>query len=80
MKGNIKFDFRLTNKGLNGQVDVNKIDFKLIPLANMPVSVTSGKLTMDSKNIDVQDFKGYYDNRIANVIEMSGKVNDYTKK
>ena len=80
LKGNIKFDFRLTNKGLNGQVDVNKIDFKLIPLANMPVSVTSGKLTMDSKNIDVQDFKGYYDNRIANVIEMSGKVNDYTKK
>ena len=80
LKGNIKFDFNLTNKGMDGQIDVNRIDFKLIPLANMPVSVTNGKLTMDSKNIDIQGFKGYYDNRIKNVIEMSGKVKDYTKK
>ncbi len=80
LNGNIKFDFKFNKKGLNGTVNANKINFKLIPLANMPVSVTGGNLTLDSNNIDIQGFKGYYDNRLANKIEMSGSVKDYTKK
>lgn len=80
LKGNIKFNFDFTKKGINGTVGVNKIDFKLIPLANMPISVTDGSLTLDSNNIDIKGFKGFYDNRIANKVEMSGVVKDYTKK
>ena len=80
LKGNIKFNFDFTKKGMNGTVGVNKIDFKLIPLANMPISVTDGSLTLDSNNIDIKGFKGFYDNRIANKVEMSGVVKDYTKK
>ena len=80
LKGNIKFNFDFTKKGMNGTVGVNKIDFKLIPLANTPISVTDGSLTLDSNNIDIKGFKGFYDNRIANKVEMSGVVKDYTKK
>ena len=80
LKGNIKFNFDFTKRGMNGTVGVNKIDFKLIPLANMPISVTDGSLTLDSNNIDIKGFKGFYDNRIANKVEMSGVVKDYTKK
>ena len=80
LKGNIKFNFDFTKKGMNGTVGVNKIDFKLIPLANMPISVTDGSLTLDSNNIDIKGFKVFYDNRIANKVEMSGVVKDYTKK
>ncbi len=80
LNGNIRFDFNFNKKGMKGEVNTNKINFKLIPLANMPVTVTDGKLILDSNNIDIQGFKGHYNNKLANKIEMSGKVTDYTKK
>ncbi len=80
LNGNIKFDINFNKKGIKGTVNTNKINFKLIPLSNMPVTVTSGDLTLDSNNIDIKGFKGFYDNRLANKIEMSGSVKDYTQK
>lgn len=80
LTGRIRFNFKFTDKNMNGEVNVKNINFKLIPVVNLPVSVTSGKLIFDSKNIKIENFKGFYDNRKANKVELSGKVEDYTKK
>ena len=69
----------MTNKGLNGTVKANRITSKLVPLADIPFTMTKGVITLDDKNIQVKDIEGYYGSKSSNKISMYGDVKDYAK-
>lgn len=77
LDGNFDFDVDVNSKGIGGKVNLNKLSFKLIPLANLPVILNSGKITFDSNNVDLKDFKGFYDGKSYNKIDFLGTVKDY---
>jgi len=77
--GNFDFNANITNKNLNGKVNLNKLSFKLIPLANLPVLLNGGKVTFNSKDVKLNGFKGYYNNKLSNKMTFDGTVKDYMK-
>ncbi len=79
LKGDFNFNIRLTKKDLNGIVNLNKISCKLIPVDNIPLMLEKGQIVMGKNDIIVKDFKGYYNNKKENSIEMEGTVKDYLK-
>ena len=79
LKGDFNFNIRLTKKDLNGIVNLNKISCKLIPVDNIPLMLEKGQIVMGKNDIVVKDFKGYYNNKKENSIEMEGTVKDYLK-
>ena len=79
LDGNFDFDVNLKSKGMNGKVNLNKLSFKLNPLAKLPVIIENGKITFDSNNVNIKDFKGYYDGKRHNKIDFEGTVKDYLK-
>ena len=79
MKGDFNFNITLTDKDINGLMKVNRLSADLIPVANLPLTVTKGSIIFDSKNIDLKDFAGFYGSNAKNNVEMSGKVADYAK-
>ncbi len=79
LNGDFDFGIKLNNNGLNGQVKLNKVSTKLIPLNNLPVTMTNGEIKLDDKNIVLSEFKGYYDNKQSNAFHFNGNVNDYLK-
>ncbi len=78
--GDFNFKIDITEKDLNGYLKVNKIGSKLIPLADIPLNLTNGLLTINSKDIEFKDFKGYYGNNSRNIVNMNGFVKDYSTK
>ena len=44
---------------MNGTVDLNKLSFKLIPFADLPVLLNHGKVSFNDKKIYLKEFKGY---------------------
>ncbi len=79
LNGDFDFGIKLNNEGLDGQVKLNKVVTKLIPLNNLPVTMTGGNIKLDEKDIVLSEFKGYYDNRQTNTFSFNGNVNDYLK-
>ena len=79
IKGNFDFKFKLTPKGLNGDISLRHLCFLLIPIENVPVHLHSGKVLVDTKNIYLKGFSGYYGTRPVNTMKFSGKIDDYTK-
>ena len=79
LKGDFNFNIKLTKNDLNGVVNLNKISCKLIPVDNIPLMLEKGQIVMGKKDIVVKDFKGYYNNKKENSIEMEGTVKDYLK-
>lgn len=78
-KGDFNFNITMTDKDMNGLMKVNKISADLTPVANLPMTVTNGLISFNSKDIDLKDFKGYYGIHSQNKVEMFGKVADYMK-
>lgn len=79
IKGNFDFRFHITNTSLNGKLHVNKAELKVLPLKSLPLTVESGDVIVGTKNIQLRDFRGYYDYRKNSSVKMDGVVNDYTK-
>ena len=79
LAGDFDFNFNVTNKDLNGSIKLNKISAKLIPLANLPFTLTSGYAKINSKDINLSDFEGWYGSNKINKIQMYGNVKNYTK-
>lgn len=79
LNGSFNFNLNLSNKGIQGNINVNKINAKLIPVANLPFTVTKGLIKIDPKNIEIKDIKGFYGSRKANNIDISGTVKNYMK-
>ncbi|MBQ3311767.1 hypothetical protein IJG72_06790 [bacterium] len=77
--GTFNFNINLSNKDLNGDVDINKVNLKLIPLANIPITLTKGKIKLNKNDIKISNVNGYYGSKITNKFECFGDVKDYTK-
>ena len=77
--GNFDFNINASNKGINGQVDLNRLSFKLVPFSNLPILLNQGKVSFDNNNIHLKDFKGYYNGKSSNKMDFEGSVKDYLK-
>lgn len=79
LNGGFKFNFNLKNDGINGKVKIKKINAKLIPVANLPFTITNGSIDIDPKNIKINDIEGYYGKSKINDIDINGTIKNYTK-
>lgn len=77
--GSFDFNIKVTNKSMNGTINIDKASLKIVPLANLPVLVNQGKVYFDSNNVTLKGFKGYYNNKPSNKMDFSGTVKDYLK-
>lgn len=79
IKGSVDFKVRLKDGAFSGKINANTVDFKIIPLLNMPVKITKGFVDIGEKDIEFKDFEGYYNNKISNKLLMKGTAKDYQK-
>lgn len=79
IKGLFDFDFHLDNKGQNGNIDIKKVNLGLVPIDNIPLTVTKGNIKITNNDIFLNDFVGHYDKRPNNDIKLTGTVKDYMK-
>lgn len=80
LSGGFSFDVKMTEKSFGAVVKVNKIIGKLVPLANIPLTITKGSIIIDSANIAVNDFDGFYGSSEKNKVKLFGNVFDYAVK
>ena len=75
------FDFKLNikNNNFDGNINLNRIDFKVLPVDALPVTLTKGNIYLDTKEVKLDDFEGYYDNNSQNKMNFKGIVKDYLK-
>lgn len=79
INGDFDFRVKITEKSFSGNAKINRCSALLAPLANMPVLVTNGDIIIKEKDIDLKNFKGYYDNKPTNEVTFDGIVKDYMK-
>lgn len=79
LKGSFNINVKLSNNDLKGVVNLNKISCKIVPLSNIPLLLQKGKIAMTKNEITLSDFKGFYNNKQANKVEMNGSVKDYLR-
>ena len=79
LNGSFNFNINLNNKGIKGEIKVNKINAKLIPVANLPFTMTKGLIKIGYKDIEIKDVKGFYGSKKSNNIDISGTVKNYMK-
>lgn len=76
--GNFDFDIRIDNKNINGNINSHNVRFKVIPVANLPVSVNRGSIKIDNDKISLNDFSGVYGTSLYNKFLLNGDIKDYT--
>ena len=79
IKGSFDFDLFLDNNSQGGTIDIKEISLGLLPVDNIPVKVTDGKIKLTSNDIFLSDFVGYYEKHKKNTLLMSGSIKDYMK-
>ncbi len=75
--GNFNFNIDANNSDIKGDIKLNKLTFKLIPLANIPVELTQGNVKFDNDKITLKNFKGHYNYQKSNEMDFEGNVTDY---
>lgn len=79
INGDFDFNINLSNKGMNGDIILNKASMLILPLNNLPVTLNSGNIALTSNDITLKDFNGFYGKNKKNVMHFEGTVKDYTK-
>ena len=79
ISGTVNFDIKLTNNNLGGNIQVENVQFKVIPLLNLPVQITKGSVNIGNNDIELKDFEGFYNNNKQNKLTMKGYTKDYHK-
>lgn len=79
LKGNFDFNINMHKSGMDGEVKLNKASMKIVPLADIPLSVNKGLVKITPKSIDLSGFEGYYGLNSANKVMLDGTVKDYMK-
>lgn len=77
LNGDFDFNIKITKNDMSGDIKFNRISAELIPLANLPFTVTSGIVTLKGNDITLHNFKGYYDKKKSNELSLEGTVKDY---
>ncbi|MBQ9688719.1 hypothetical protein IJV79_03675, partial [bacterium] len=75
------FDFKVSvvDNVIFGDVNLNRLFFKLTYMENLPVLLTQGKVFINNEKIELSDFKGIYNNKAENKLNFEGKIVDYLK-
>ncbi len=79
LNGSFDFKFKLTESDMRGILKLNKLNVNIVPVDNIPICLTGGIIDLDSREVKLKDFKGYYDNNPVNKLEFQGGVKDYLK-
>lgn len=79
INGNFDFDVEISNKGLEGFVNLNKGNLTIIPLADLYLTIDSGYIDIKPDTITLSDIKGYYCKNKSNSVEIKGTIKDYFK-
>ena len=79
LRGDFDFKFKMTNKGLTGDIIFNRISAQIIPLNNMPFLVNSGVVALEGNDLILKNFKGFYGSSKNNEFSFNGSVKDYLK-
>ena len=79
INGTVDFNVILKKEGINGDIKINEVNFKVIPVLDMPVKITKGNVKIGYKDIDFTDFEGYYNNKKTNTLSLKGNTKDYQK-
>lgn len=72
--GKIDFNLSLNQNVLNGDVYLKGAQFKLIPLNNIPISITQGKVSIKPNDIKIADVCGFYGKSSLNDIKANGSI------
>lgn len=79
IQGDFDFDIKADNKNLNGNINLNKLSFKLIPFMDLPILLNKGKVSFDYNKVNLKGFNGYYNGKPSNKMDFEGTVVDYLK-
>ena len=79
INGSFNFGINITNKGINGLVNINQSSLKVIPLNNLSIIAEKGIVEIDNEKITLKDFQGWYGSHKHNKVELFGDIKDYTK-
>lgn len=79
LKGSFNFRLKIKPDDLSGNVYINGINAKIVPVADIPMTLEKGQIQLSKDKITLKDIKGFYNNRRENKISMEGTVNDYLK-
>ena len=77
IQGNLDFKLNIKKDNLNGNFKLNNAKFKVRDVDNIPITLTKGSVNLTSNEIKINDFEGYYDNKITNKLNFEGTVKDY---
>lgn len=79
IKGDFDFNVKMTNKGMNGDVKLNKLSLNILPLNELALSVNAGNIKITNDEITLEGFKGRYGTKKSNQLEANGTIKDYMK-
>jgi len=79
MDGNFDFDVNLKKNDLSGKVNLNSLKLKLVPVNNLPLTLTGGTVFLTKNDITFKDFNGYHGKQPVNKVKINGIIKDYTK-
>ena len=79
INGTVNFDIKYADNKLNGDININEVNFKVKPLLDMPVKITKGEVEIGEKDINFIGFDGYYNNKKTNTLSLKGYTKDYQK-
>lgn len=79
LKGSFDFNINMHKSGMDGNVKLNKASMKIVPLADLPLTVNKGLVKITPKSIAWNDFEGFYGVNSANKVTLEGTVQDYMK-
>ncbi len=79
MTGNFDFDINMTKKDMSGKVKLNKFSTKVIPVNNLPITLTQGDAIIGKHDIYLKNIQGYYGKNPDNKLTSEGEIKDYTK-
>ncbi|MBR1775889.1 hypothetical protein IJ750_02290 [bacterium] len=79
VKGSVDFNLKLAKNVTDGKIKVNNVTFDVIPLLNIPITVTQGNVEIGNKDIEYKDFEGFYNKKAENKFKLKGYTKDYQK-
>jgi len=77
--GSFDFKFVFANKKINGDVNLHRLSLLFTPVNNIPVNLNKGHIKIAGKDINLENFEGYYSGRKINSLKFSGIIKDYMK-
>lgn len=79
IKGNFDFSINLNNNDINGNVKLNKLNFVIPMINNIPITFDNAKFIIANNKINILDVNGYYGKNKFNSITATGTIDDFIR-